>query len=62
MSKKKAVVCTILFAIVFIAMLICTFFIKNYDGTVSLFNVIAAFVTGRWTANCIEKFYKWLTK
>ena len=62
MNKKKAVICTILFAIVFITILICTSFIKSYNGSFSLFTLISAFVTGRWTSHCIEKFYKWISK
>jgi uncharacterized ion transporter superfamily protein YfcC len=62
MSKKKSVICTILFAIIFIGILTCTFFIKSYSGSFSLFTLISAFVTGRWTADCIKKFYKWISK
>lgn len=60
MSKKKAVICTILFAIVFIAVLIGAYFIETYDGSVRLIYLVSAFVTGMWVSDCIEKFYKWL--
>ena len=62
MSKKKAIICTILFAIVFIAVLTCTLFIETYDGSINLFYLISAFVTGQWVGDCIEKFYKWISK
>lgn len=62
MSKKKAVICTILFAIVLISVMACSFSIKIYDGSISLFSLISAFITGRWFADNIEEFYKWLTK
>lgn len=62
MSKKKAVICTILFAIVFIAVLICTYFIKTYDGSMRLLYLISSFVTGKWIGDCVAKFYEWIIK
>ena len=57
MSKKKAVICTILFTIVifgFIDVIIYT----NID----VFYVLTVAMSGFWIADVIEKFYKWLTK
>ena len=60
MSKKKAKVCTILFAVVGIALFISSMFIKNKYGN-SLFNVISPCICGLWFRGCTEKFYNWLT-
>lgn len=61
MSKKKAIICTILFAIVICAVFFSTFFIGK-DSEIKLWAVITCCVTGNWIANCIMKFYDWLTK
>ena len=62
MSKKKAVVCTVLFAIMFFGLLIGTCSIEVYDGSFNLFNLISGFITGMWASNCVEKFYKWIIR
>lgn len=62
MSKKKAVACTILFAIVLYAIVIGTYFIRTADGAVSLFTLFSYTITGGWLFERIEKFYKWLMK
>ena len=62
MEKKKAIVCTILFAIVLIAIMICSFFIKTEDGMFRLCYAFGYTALGWCISDCIEKFYKWLTK
>lgn len=60
MEKKKAIVCTILFAIVIVVIAICSLFIRSADRSVSLFTVLSYIITGGWLSNCVDKFYKWL--
>ena len=62
MEKKKAVVCTILFAIILIAIVFCSFFIETEDGMFKLCYAFGYATTGWCMGDCIEKFYKWLTK
>lgn len=59
MNKKKAVVCTILFSIVFFAVIVSTIFIKTFDGG-RLFYIIGSFTTSMWMGDCVKKFYSWL--
>lgn len=61
MNKKKAKVCTTLFAVVVSALFISSMFIKNKYGT-SLFYVISPCICGLWFSGCTEKFYNWLLK
>lgn len=62
MSKKKAVICTILFTIILCGIIFGLSFIKTYDGIYSALTVFSYAITGIWIADTIEKFYKWLTK
>ena len=62
MSKKKAVVCTILFVIALYGIIFGLSLIKTYDGTYSAFTVFSYAITGIWIADSTEKFYKWLIK
>ncbi len=57
MSRKKAVICTILFIIILVAVWTVIGFTNE-----KLTRVIAYLVTGRYMANCTEKFYNWLMK
>ena len=61
MDKKKAIVCTILFAIVIITIVIGSYFIKKDSGSCLGYH-ISACISGLWIADKIEKFYKWLIK
>lgn len=61
MSKKKAVICTILFLIVILAMYTSMFFIKSKSG-VGLWQPVTCSITGIWMGECTKKFYEWLTK
>ena len=60
MSKKKAVMCTILFAIVIWTIWIVTHLIKNEYG--SLYDIIAPWVVGLWMCDKTSQFYNWLMK
>lgn len=62
MEKKKAVICTILFTIVLVAIAVCSFFVQTEDGMFILSYVFGYMATGWYMADCIEKFYKWLMK
>ena len=62
MDKKKTIVCTVLFSIVLISAFACSFFIKNTDGTLVLFDLISWIITAKWISDSISKFYKWLMK
>ena len=60
MSKKKAIICTILFGIVILAIATATLFIKGNEFT--LFEIISPSICGVWCGERIGKFYDWLTK
>ncbi len=60
MSKKKAIICTILFGIIIFAIATATCFIKGNELT--LFEIISPSICGLWCGECIGKFYEWLTK
>lgn len=60
MNKKKAVICTIMFAIIFFAVIISTLFIKTYDEEFRLFYLIGGMTTSMWMGDCTKKFYNWL--
>ena len=62
MNKKKAVICTILFAIIVISVTIALMLVKPYGGEISLFHAFSPAIVGAWIADRIKKFYKWLTK
>ena len=60
MSRKRALIYTILFAIAIIGIVIAMMYIKPYDGDISLFHAFAPFPVGLWLADLIDKFYRWL--
>ena len=62
MSKKKATIYTILFAILITTIIIVLMLIKPYDGEVSLFHALSPAFVGLWIGELIDKFYKWITK
>lgn len=62
MSKKKAIVCTILFGIIIFAIGTATFFIKNDEYGFRLFDLISPTICGVWCGERIGKFHDWLTK
>lgn len=62
MNKKKAIICTILFAIIVISVTIALMVVKPYDGEISLFHAFSPTIVGFWIVDRIEDFYKWLTK
>lgn len=62
MSKNKAIVCTVLYAIVLVVSLIASFFIKNNAYGISLYQIITGMIANAWLGCSVEKFYKWLLK
>lgn len=62
MSKKKAVVCTILYAIVIIVVSTASLFIKSPVNGISLYQLIVSMIGSMWLGNSVVKFYEWLRK
>lgn len=62
MSKKKAIVCTILFGIIIFAIAIVTCFIKSDEYGFTLFEILSPSICGLWCGERVGKFYDWLTK
>jgi len=62
MSKKKAVICTIIFAIMVVGIGIAFMFVKPYESEMSLFHAFCPFIVGQWLSERIGKFYDWLRK
>lgn len=60
MKKRKAVICTILFAIIFFTVIISTIFIETSGGEFNLFYLIGSWTTSMWMGDCVKKFYNWL--
>ncbi len=61
MEKKKAVVCTILYTIILIAIAVASWFIKTEDGMFRLWYMFGSMSLGWFIGTRIEMFYKWLT-
>ena len=59
MSKKKVVVCTLMFSAILIALMVASLFIKK--DAVSLFTVLTALLAGWKCADFISWFEKWLS-
>ena len=62
MTKKKAIICTIMFAIMVIGISIALMFVKPYKSEISLFNAFCPIIVGDWLGGRIGKFYDWLSK
>lgn len=62
MNKKKAIICTILYAVVLVGVLTASLFIKNEEYGISLYQIVAYAIANAWFGCTIEKFYNWLTK
>lgn len=60
MGKKKAIVCTLLFAVVFIVATVGTMFVKS--EYCSLYEIFSNGVFCMWVLKKIENFYYWLTE
>lgn len=62
MDKKKAIVYTILFAIIIISITTAMIFIKPHGSEISLLHAFSPFFVGLWIGDIIKKFYKWVSK
>lgn len=62
MSKKKAILCTVLYAIVLVVSLTVAFFIKSDITGISLYQLIMNVIANAWIGCSVGKFYKWLLK
>lgn len=62
MCKKKAVLCTVLFIVAIIVILVLSSFCKNEEIGVDLFHIIIYITSTWWFLGLVEKFYKWLCK
>ena len=60
MNKKKAVICATLYAVVLVVVLTASFFIKNNEYGISLYQLITGVIANSWLGCSVEKFYKWL--
>jgi hypothetical protein len=61
MSKKKASICTMLFAIVLFTLFFGTWFVKSPSG-LRLFDLVTGTFSVWWLFERIEKFKHWLLK
>ena len=59
-SKKKAIVCTVLYVAVIVGLLTCSFFIKNEKLSISLYQLIMYAIANICIGNSVMKFYDWL--
>jgi hypothetical protein len=62
MNKKKALVCTIIFAIVIIGIFTACVFVKPHDSELSFFYIFSPVIVWHWVGERIGMFYKWLIK
>ena len=62
MRKQQAVICTILFAIVIVIVLTTSFYIKNDEYGISLYQLIMNMIANSWLGCSVGRFYKWLLK
>lgn len=60
MDKKKAIVCTIIFSVLLIAVMVGSFFIESKDGIINLGLLFGCTSYGWCIGTMIQKFYKWL--
>lgn len=62
MSKKKAILCTVLYAIVLVVVLTVAFFVKSDTNGISLYQLMMNVIANAWIGCSVGKFYKWLLK
>lgn len=60
MSKKKAIVCTILYIVVVLLLLTLSNYIRNDNLGISLYQLIMYAIAGVSISISVEKFYNWL--
>lgn len=62
MTRKKAVICTIMFSIIIIGVAIALLLIKPHGSEMSLLHAFSPIIVGRWLGEQVGKFYDWLIK
>ena len=60
MDKKKAFICTALYTVVLVVALTASFYIKNDDYGISLYQLIMNMVANAWLGCSVGKFYRWI--
>lgn len=61
MSKNKAIICTVLFGIIIIAIFITSMLIESKYGNTP-YEIFSPFIVGAWMGGKIKAFYNWLIK
>ena len=59
-SKKKAIVCTVLYVAVIVGLLTCSYFIRNEKFGISLYQIIMYAIANICIGNSISRFYDWM--
>ena len=62
MDKKKAVICTILYVIVISVIMTVSWFVRNEELGISLYQLIVGVIANMCLGNSVVKFYEWLRK
>lgn len=62
MTKKKAIIYTIIFAVIAVGVCIASMFIELGKNNISLFEIFSPYIVGYWIGRKICEFYDWLTK
>ena len=62
MDKKKAVICTILYVIVISVIMTVSWFVRNEELGISLYQLIVGVIANMCLGNSVAKFYEWLRK
>ena len=62
MNKKKTIICTVLFAVILLAVFIGSWFIVIADGSYRLSYALTEAVTLAGIYGCAKRFYRWLMK
>ena len=61
MNKLKAIICTILYAVVLIVALIVTYSINGVYG-INLYQLIMNMIANAWLGYSVVKFYTWISE
>lgn len=62
MSKNKAIICTTLLLIVIAVVLTLSYFVRNEEYGLNLYNIIMSAIAYLGIGNFLGKFYEWLVK
>ena len=62
MSKNKAILCTMLMMIVVAVVLTLSYFVRNEEYGLNLYNILMSAIAYIGIGNLLGKFYEWLIK